>query len=119
MIRVVGGQFRYGLRSHEGTREGPARKGTGFLTNSFRIAKQLTYNCSNGSGSLVHQRVRLQNGRTRAAQEYPDGLRRAMCKGMRDQFEAGKDGRFLLMVISANEIDKLLTFRDSRRPLRF
>ena len=35
VIKVIGDQCRYGLKSHDGTREGPARKSTWFLTNQI------------------------------------------------------------------------------------
>ena len=78
VLRVNGDQCMYGLKSNDGAREGPARKGVGFMTNSICIANKLQKRCPNRKGEQVHRHVILENGRTRAAQVYPPGLCKAI-----------------------------------------
>ena len=54
VTRVVGDQCMYGLKSKEKGHEGPARKRTGFMTNSVCIAQQLQRRCPNRTGHVVH-----------------------------------------------------------------
>ena len=93
---MIGDQCQYGLRSHDGTREGLAKKSTGFLTNSPFVAKQLERRCPNRAGVKKHDHVRLEHGRARKAQEYPDGLCKAICRGIKEQLEADRTGQVLL-----------------------
>ena len=72
---------------------------TGFLTNSPCVAKQLERRCPNRPGVKKHDHVRLENGRARKAQEYPDGLCKAICRGIKEQLEADRIGQFLLMTM--------------------
>ena len=100
VMRVDADQCMYGLKSYDGERTGPARKGTGFLTNSVCIADQLRRRCPNRKGQQVHRHVILENGRTRAAQVYPDGLCKAICQGFKAQIQMDQKGQFLLMNVS-------------------
>ena len=102
VMRVTGDQCMYGLKSKDGDMEGPARKRTGFLTNSVCVAKQLTRKCPNSSGYTVHHHIRLEGGRTKQAQVYPRELCEAICKGLEEQIKADEAGQFLPME-SANE----------------
>lgn len=68
VIRVVGDQCRYGLKSHAGRREGFARKRSGSMTNSQCIAKRLGLKCPNTRGSKTHNHVTPDHGRAKAAQ---------------------------------------------------
>ena len=101
VVRVVGDQCRYGLTSHDGRREGTARKSTGFLTNSPCIAKRLSLRCPNTTTYKKHDHIILTNGHAKAAEVYPSGLCRAVCKGLLEQNEVDKLGQFLLA-----EVDK-------------
>ena len=78
-MRVVGDQCRYGLRPHDGGREGPARKRTGFFANSSGTAKGFCKKCPNKPRLIAHRRAILQGGRTKAAQTYPPELCRESC----------------------------------------
>ena len=64
VLRVNGDECMYGLKSNDGTRQGPTRKGIGFMTNPICIAKKLQKRCPNRTGEQVHMHVRLENGRT-------------------------------------------------------
>ena len=43
-----------------------------------------------------HRHVHLMNGRAKAAQQYPDELCRAVCRGLKQQITADKQGQFLV-----------------------
>ena len=45
--------------------------------------------------SSSHTHVRLDRGRARAAQIYPPGLCKAVCKGLIEQFEVDRKGQYL------------------------
>ena len=99
MQRAIGDQCQYGLKAKDGNQEGPARKSTGFLTNSPCIAKQLCKRCPNRSGQEIHKHIRLEAGRAGKAQVYPNALCEVICKGIRDQFEADRAGQFFTMSV--------------------
>ena len=101
--RVVADQCRYGLKSKDENGVGPARKSTGFMTNSPCIALQLKRRCPNRQGYEIHRHVRLENGRARAAQQYPPNLCRAVCKGLIKQMEADRNGNYLLARMEFDE----------------
>ena len=106
VVRVVGDQCQYGLKSHDGQREGPARKSSGFMTNSPCIAKRLSKRCLNGSGMKVHDHVILINGRAKAAQVYPPEVCRAICQGLIEQIEADRMGQFFIAEINLDGTGK-------------
>ena len=77
---VDGDQCEYGLTSP--TSDGgnlPARKTTGFMSNSMYMLRQLAKRCTGGH---VHQQ--LVGGRAKAAEIYPLKLVEAMLRGIRD-----------------------------------
>ena len=102
VIRVAGDQCRYGLKSHDGQREGPARKRTGFMTNAPCIAKRLNIKCPNNNSYRPHDHVQLINGRAAAAQVYPPTLCMAVCRGLMEQIEADRRGQFTIAEINAD-----------------
>jgi hypothetical protein len=78
-------QCQFGLTSKIKTgsdETGPAKKPTGFVSNSWAIAKRLRRNCKHD-----HIHVTLEGGRAKAAALYPDGLCMEMCRGLREQME--------------------------------
>ena len=77
------------------------------MTNSPCVALELQRKCPNRTGHAYHRHVRLEGGRTKAAQIYPDGLCRAICKGLMNQIEFDQQGRFLLAKLQG--IDKEMT----------
>ena len=101
--KVVADQCRYGLQSKGEGGLGPARKATGLMTNSPCIALQMQRRCPNRNGYQIHKHVQLYGGRARAAQIYPPGLCRAICKGLVDQLEADRNGQHLLMNMEYDE----------------
>ena len=103
VIRVTGDQCRYGLTSHDGMRTGPARKSTGFMTNSACIAKRLSLRCPNHGGHKVHDHVILINGRAKKAEVYTDALCRAICKGLVEQLDADRKGQFMIAEVSMKD----------------
>ena len=103
VVRGIGDQCQYGLKSHDGCREGPARKRIGFMTNSPCIARKFSRKCPNTREYTVHDHVVLSNGRAKAAQVYPFALCRAVCSESIEQMEADKKGQFLLASVDVNE----------------
>ena len=101
--KVIADQCRYGLKSSDKNGEGPARKSTGFMTNSPCIAMQLQRRCPNKGGYNIHKHVVLQGGRTKAAQVYPPELCKAIRKGLTKQIAADRDGQFLLTHMEHDE----------------
>ena len=75
-MKVIGDQCRYGLVSCDGERVGPARKRIGFMTNSPCIATALMKKCPNAKSKVVHKHVRLESGRAKVAQIYPQSCAR-------------------------------------------
>ena len=103
VTKVIGDQCRYGLVSEGKEGQGPAKKPTGFMTNSPCIALQLQRRCPNKGGYKVHEHVQLEDGRARAAQVCPPGLCKAVCKGLIEQMNADRNGQYLLGNIKYDE----------------
>ena len=97
--RVVGDQCRYGLVSKGREGYGPARKTIAFMTSPPCIASQLQRRCPNRGGHYIHQHIRLDGGRAKAAQVYPPELCKAICEGLIKQMEVDRNGQYLLMNI--------------------
>ena len=75
---VVGDQCQFGLTTYDQQgKKTPARKRTRFMSNCPEILQELGKMCP---GKHVHQP--LIQGRARAASIYPDGLCRAICRGL-------------------------------------
>ena len=98
-MRVVGDQCMYGLQTRDKDTKALARKRTGFMTNSVYIAQQLERRCPNRDGYIVHQHIRLESGRTKAAKVYPKELCRAICQGLQNQIQANARGQVMPMEI--------------------
>ena len=101
--RVVGDQCYYGLKAKGNSGMGPARKATAFMTNSPCIALQLRRRCPNRGGYPVHRHVQLNGGKAKAAQIYPPGLCKAVCRALAKQLEVEKTGQYLLMNVEYND----------------
>lgn len=98
-----GDQCVYGLKTRDGNRIGLARKSTGFLTNAPCIAQALSKRCPNTRIHKVHDHIRLERGRTKAAQVYPPELCHAICQGLKAQLEADRKGQFLLAELEGSD----------------
>ena len=85
--RVVGDQCQYDLKSKDEEGIAPARKRIGFLTNAACVSKKLNKRCPNTNTYQVHRHLALENGRTRAAQVYPDKLCKEICLGIQEQIQ--------------------------------
>ena len=79
VYEVVVDQCMFGLRAKTpgGKAEGLARKRTRFITNSWWIAQELNRQCEGR-----HAHTPLTGGRAKQAQEYPEELCRAICRGL-------------------------------------
>ena len=102
--KVLGDQCRYGLTSTDGVVTGVAKKRIGFVTDSVRIAWESSRWWPNTMKIQVHQHIRLENGRARAAQEYPNKLCRAICEGLIKQIGVGRKGQFLMVDYDAEKL---------------
>ena len=103
VLKVSADQCQYGLLSRDKTGEGYVRKATSFMTNAPYVALQLQKRCPNRTGRVVHRHVTLEGGRTKPAQIYPEGLCRAICKGLLDQITADQKGQFLLAQLNGTQ----------------
>ena len=77
---------RFGMTQHDDQGEAPILKPTGFMTNSWEIAKQLSKRCLGN-----HRHITLQGNRTQRAQVYPEKLCRHIIIGLVRQMQ--EDGR--------------------------
>ena len=103
VVRVIGDLCQYGLKTTANGVTGPARKRTGFLTNSPCIAQQLNLRCPNKAGWMVHQHITLESGRTKVAQVYPPELCRAICDGLELQLRADRQAQFMIATVGTTE----------------
>ena len=94
--KVVGDQCRYGLTSRKDGVVGPAKKPTGFMTNSVCIARRLAKRCTNTTQRQAHQHIRLESGRAKKAQIFPDKLCNELCEGLMIQMAMDRKGQFLV-----------------------
>lgn len=103
VTRVVGDRCGFGLKLHDGQREGPARKRIGFMTSAFCIAKRLSRRCLNTMGNRPPDHVTFINGRAKAPQVYPTQLCRVVCQGFIEQIEADRAGQFLIAEVNPDK----------------
>ena len=100
----IADQCMYGLKTaKEGHKDQQqeAMKMTKFMTNSFWIAAELKTKCD---GSHWHQH--LVSGRAKAAAQYPAGLCRAICAGLRNQINSSEEEvRYLKCLMSVKAED--------------
>ena len=75
---------RFGMVSNDDNgKETPVRTKTGFMTNSYAIAKELAGDCHGDHGGIGHQL--LVGGRAPACAVYPAALCRAIGRGIEKQ----------------------------------
>ena len=99
MSTVVGDQCQFGLRTEDATGTStPARKRTRFMSNSGEILKELGRLCP---GDHIHQH--LVSGRAEKVAVYPEGLCRAICRGLIKQMELEKGHVKSLMNLNGND----------------
>ena len=97
---VVGDQCQFGLKTNGAMgAPAPARKRTRFLSNSNEILRELGKLCP---GDHVHQP--LVGGRAEKAAAYPEGLCRAICRGLVKQMDQEKGHLKQLMKLSATDV---------------
>ena len=81
----------------------PAKKPTGFLTNSWCMADELSKRCSG-----LHQHQHLMGGRAAAAAEYSVELCEAMCRGLRRQKDYDASGKASTRSLTRGEVKMVL-----------
>ena len=98
---VVGDQCQFGLETKgvEG-RNTPARKRIRFMSNSSDILNELGRLCP---GDHDHQH--LVNGRAEKAAVYPDGLCRAICRGLSKEIDIEK--RKIKPILGLSALDRV------------
>ena len=90
----------FGLKTIDPTgASAPARKRTRFMSNSKEILKELGKMCPGD-----HLRQPLVNGRAEKAAVYPEGLCRAICRGLIRQIEQEKGHIRQLMNLNATDV---------------
>ena len=104
---TIADQCMHGLRTKgpTGGASGPtgrvrklmaAKKTTRFLSNAEYLLKELSKRCDGG-----HEHQPLLDGRAKAAAIYPEGLCRAMCKGLMRQLQIKRGKVKPLLEVSA------------------
>ena len=99
-------QCQFGLTSKirtGGVEEGPAKKPTGFIGNSWAIIARLRRTCDHS-----HTHVKLEAGRAKAAALYPDELCMEMCLGLQDQMEYDKKGLKCMGEMNADDLKNVI-----------
>ena len=99
-------QCQFGLTAKIRTssdERGPAKKPTGFISNSWTIAHRLRRTCKHD-----HDYVKLEGGRAKAAALYPDELCMEMCKGLKEQIECDAKGMKCLGELSKKEAEDFI-----------
>ena len=86
--RVIGHMCAHGMWQTDDQGPGLIKKATKFLTNSPKIAARLGVRCSGG-----HRHIHLVGGGATHAQEYPEGLCRVICMGVKEQIQEDEGGR--------------------------
>ena len=83
--RVVGDMCRFGMTQVDECGEHLFMKPTGYLTNSPKIATELSLRCTTD-----HHHVQLMGGRASAAEVYPAQLSEAKIRGLKKHFVEDK-----------------------------
>ena len=112
VVVTTADQCAYGLATQGPHVTAPAQKPTKFMTYAPRIAAEPRKRCPNRMTHTKkrHEHVPLMNGCARAAQEYPNRACKAICRGILQQIEADRQGRFLIATLHV-----LTTQEDSER----
>jgi len=100
----IADQCQYGLKtwsSNKHKRDVAAKKKTKFMTNSAEIAQELSKRCNSD-----HSHQQLVDGRAKHAAEYPEGLCRAIVRGLIVQLAAdASQVKYLCSVRAGDVID--------------
>ena len=74
----------FGMRVETGKLQGPARKRTRVMSNSFEVHKRLNVRCPNEAedDTKHHTHVPLEQGRAKRCQVYPREFSRRVCEGI-------------------------------------
>ena len=101
---------RFGMVAARNGEEGPVRKRTTAVSNSWEVLKRLDKKCPNSGGEgPKHEHVVLEGGRTKQAQVYPRKFCRAVCEGIAAEKRLrllGMEAMEVLSVESMKEIAK-------------
>ena len=104
VIKVRADQCMFGLRTEVDGEVRPAKKPTGFLTNSWCIAKELSRRCDKS-----HKHFSLMESRAQAAAEYPKQLCQAVCRGIQAQKDYDKKGTCCSRELNSIELRKIIS----------
>ncbi len=98
----IADQCQYGLKTwsnNKGKRDAAAKKKTKFMTNSAEIAQELSKRCNSN-----HRHQPLVDGRAKDAAEYPEGLCRAIVRGLVIQLAINESQVKYLCSIRAGDV---------------
>ena len=109
VTRVRADQCAYGLTASVRGESRPAMKPTGFLTNSWCVARELTKRCPGN-----HKHFSLMEGRAKLAEQYPKKLCQAICKGVSEQKTYDKQGTCCSKALNALDLERII--HDAGRP---
>ena len=109
-IKIVADQCMFGLTTTIDGQVIPAKKPTGFLTNSWKVAERLSKRCDKS-----HKHGSLMEGRAKKAEEYPDELCRQICIGIKEQM--AYDETLLCCTIPLNELQMSKVIGDAGCPV--
>lgn len=99
VARVVVDQCRYGFVATGEGYTGPARKSTGYMTNSPCIAVMMSKRRLNIKHHKADENVILASGRPKAARVHPFAVCTTICAGMRQQMVVDAKRQCLLTQI--------------------
>ena len=109
---VVVDMCAYGMRVDTGPVQGPARKRTKIMSNSYEVLKRIEAKCPNSSpdASKHHVHVPLESGRAKRCQVYPRAFSRQVCAGIAAEKRLREMGLSSLPILEMDdlslEIDK-------------
>ena len=106
---VEADQCMYGLKTRgKGKSEWiPAKKPTRFLTNSRPIARELQRKCDH-----THPHQQLVDGRASEAARYPEGLCKAICRGIAEEKRQRAMNMRVVMEVAQGAYPRLAAARE-------
>ena len=109
VTRVRADQCAYGLTATVNGESRPAMKPTGFLTNSWCVARELNKRCPGN-----HKHFSFMEGRAKDAEQHPRKLCQAICRGVSAQKIYDKQGTCCSKGLNVIDLERII--HDAGRP---